>query len=185
MRNYTHVCLKASLVMLAAVFAAAQAGKADTIINLSGVIDGAQDNVSTPWSGTASASLDQTTNLFSWNVNYSFSDTAVYGIPDMAHFHFGAPGVNGPIVIALADNSTMSPITPIPTSFVGSQTVTATQAMQIAGGDWYVNIHSTVHPAGIIRGQLTPTPEPATLALLGGGLGMLGLARLRRRSRRD
>ncbi len=183
MMNNSRIFLKGTLFAMVVGLVAAQAGKADTIISLSGMLNGAQDMVTTPWTGTETATLNETTNLFSWNVNFSYSDTAVYGVPDMAHFHNGAPGVDGPIIIPLADTSMMSPIGPIPTSLVGSQTVTSTEAMQIAAGDWYANVHSTVHPAGIIRGQLDPTPEPASMALLGGGLGLLGLMVLRRRSR--
>ena len=178
--NYSRTLFKGALIAMVVGFVAAQTGKADTIISLSGVLDGAQDNVSTTWSGTETATLNETTNLFSWNVSFSYSDTALYGIPDMAHFHFGAPGVNGPIVIPLADTSMMNPVTPIPTSLIGSQTVTASQASEIAAGDWYANVHSTVHPAGIIRGQLNPTPEPASLLLLAGGLGILGVVKFRR-----
>jgi hypothetical protein len=175
-----NVFWKGTLVALLTGAVAALPGKADTILNLSGVINGAQLGVSTPWTGTETATLNTTTDLFSWNVSFSYSDTATYGIPDMAHFHFGPPGVIGPIEIPLADTSTTNPLTPIPTSFVGSQTVTATQADQIAAGLWYAEVHTNVFPLGIIRGQLTVVPEPASLLLIGGGLGLLGLARLRR-----
>ncbi len=178
--KFSNTFLKTTLLTAFAGLVMAQAGKADTIVGLSGVINGAQDNVSTPWTGTETGSINLTTNLFSWDVSYNYSNTDIYGIPDMAHFHAGAPGVDGPIIIPLADTSMMTPVTPIPTSFMGSQMVTASQASAIAAGNWYFNLHTTVYPAGIIRGQLNATPEPASMLLMAGGLSVLGLAGARR-----
>jgi hypothetical protein len=57
-------------------------------------------------------------------------------------------------------------------------------AAGLASGNAYLNIHTTDHPAGEIRGFLTPAsssvPEPATLALIGAGL--FGIWRLRRKA---
>ena len=49
-------------------------------------------------------------------------------------------------------------------------------------GNSYLNIHTTAFPGGEIRGFLVVTPEPATLALFGSGLGVVG-AMVRRRRR--
>ena len=51
----------------------------------------------------------------------------------------------------------------------------------IEGDDTYFNIHTVNNPGGEIRGQLEPTPLPATLPLLATGLGGLGLLGWRRK----
>lgn len=51
----------------------------------------------------------------------------------------------------------------------------------LAAEETYVNIHTSLFPAGEIRGYLVATPEPATGVLTIGGL--LGLGLLRRSSR--
>ncbi len=51
----------------------------------------------------------------------------------------------------------------------------------LANGSAYLNIHTSVVPAGEIRGFLQPVPEPSTLALVGLGIG--SAIRRRRRAR--
>ena len=56
-------------------------------------------------------------------------------------------------------------------------------AAGMASGLTYFNIHTSMFPGGEIRGTLTPVdggnvvPEPATLLLVGGGIGALAAAR--------
>jgi CHRD domain len=45
----------------------------------------------------------------------------------------------------------------------------------------YIDIHTELYPSGEIRGQLLAAPEPASLAMVGGGLWTLILLRRRRR----
>lgn len=54
----------------------------------------------------------------------------------------------------------------------------------IDAGKAYLNIHSTFAPGGEIRGFLAPVPEPASYALMLGGVAALGFVTRRRRSGR-
>jgi hypothetical protein len=56
----------------------------------------------------------------------------------------------------------------------------------LTGGLAYVNVHTAAMPTGAVRGQLMQVavvPEPASYALLLGGLGLIGF--MARRRRRD
>ena len=48
-------------------------------------------------------------------------------------------------------------------------------------GKAYLNLHSASYAGGEIRGFLTPVPEPTSVALMLGGLGLLGAVARRRR----
>ena len=79
----------------------------------------------------------------------------------MAHIHSGAPGVAGPIVVTLFQPA--SPTGPINGLFASGslssgslpQGVTvASLTSLLAGGNAYVNVHTSANPTGEIRGQI-------------------------------
>ena len=63
-----------------------------------------------------------------------------------AHIHRGPAGTNGPVVVPF--NPSLGP---------GCTTVTRELALAILHNrsGYYVNVHTPLHPAGEIRGQLT------------------------------
>lgn len=86
-----------------------------------------------------------------------------------------APGMNG---VTIAVLTLTSPGTTSGT-FSGSTTLTTQQISDLAAGNLYLNLTTTVYPSGEIRGQLELVPEPSTLALA--GLGSLAVLALRQR----
>jgi hypothetical protein len=75
-----------------------------------------------------------------------------------AHIHPGAPGVNGGVVVGTGISATTPlALTEGITSFdTGNINVSAATAQAILNnpGGFYFNVHSTVNPGGVARGQL-------------------------------
>lgn len=103
--------------------------------------------VTTAGSGSAALTWDPATRVVTWSITYSGLSSAA----TMAHFHNGATGKNGPVVVWLSTRG-VGPSSP----FTGSATLTPAQAAQFEAGDWYINLHTKDHPAGEIRGQVIP-----------------------------
>jgi CHRD domain len=103
--------------------------------------------LTTSGKGTAYLTWDPSTRVVTWHITYSGLSSAA----TMAHFHNGASGQNGPVVIWLTKKGS-----PVKSPINGKATLTADQAQQFAAGDWYINLHSKDHPGGEIRGQVTP-----------------------------
>lgn len=111
-------------------------------------LSGAQEvpAVETPATGMAEVRLNTNTRLVQWRVTYS----GLSGPATGAHIHGPAPaGQNAGVVIPFTGDLNAQPLT-------GERTLTPEQVAQLAGGLWYVNIHTARNPGGEIRGQLRP-----------------------------
>jgi hypothetical protein len=104
--------------------------------------------VPTTGKGTADLTYDPGTRVVTWSVTYS----ALSSPATMAHFHGPAgPKNNAPVLIWLTKKGG-----PVSSPITGQATLTPAQAQQFMSGDWYINVHTKDHPAGEIRGQVTP-----------------------------
>jgi len=72
------------------------------------------------------------------------------GVPGMAaHIHQAAKGQNGPVIIPLTKNGDTY------TAPAGAK-FTAAQLQAFKSGNTYVNVHTSQHKGGEVRGQLEP-----------------------------
>jgi len=94
--------------------------------------------------GSVTATFDTDSNKLSWKGTVS----GLIGTVTAAHFHAAEAGRNGAVACPIIGADKGS-------SFEGSATLTDTQAEDLMAGRWYVNIHTTTHKAGEIRGQVT------------------------------
>jgi hypothetical protein len=100
-----------------------------------------------PVETAATGMADVTWNAGSKELSWSIEFDGLSGPATAAHFHGpAAPGENaGPVV----------PIEDLESPSEGTATLTDEQAAQLAGGQWYVNVHTAANPDGEIRGQVT------------------------------
>jgi hypothetical protein len=111
--------------------------------SFSAVLNGASEvppNGSTA-SGTATLTYNRDTKTFNVVVEYT-------GItPSAGHIHLGEVGESGAVVFPFSSTLT-SPIN------YTSPVLTDAQETDLYANQYYVNLHTTLYPAGEIRGQL-------------------------------
>lgn len=105
--------------------------------------------------GSAFVTFDPINNTVTWEVN-----TTGIANPSLAHIHRGAAGVNGPIVVDFATSAAQIPGGRTSgTRSVANLSQTDRENLLNAPGGFYVNVHSSAHPTGELRGQLVPANE--------------------------
>jgi hypothetical protein len=113
--------------------------------------------VTTNTTGTATFTLTNDTTI-----SYAIRLVNATGIT-AAHIHIGGPEVAGPIVVGLFSTTAGSPVNLADGTLVEG-TITPRQILLglsfesllalMRTGDVYANVHSTSHPAGVVRDQI-------------------------------
>jgi hypothetical protein len=111
-------------------------------MQVTGTFSGANEvpAVTTSATGNVSATYNKSTKTLNYTVTYS-------GLtPTAGHFHIGAPGVAGPVVITFPYLA-YSPIT-------GSTLLTQLQEDALLAGNMYANLHTAANTGGEIRANV-------------------------------
>ncbi|HUL72562.1 MAG TPA: CHRD domain-containing protein [Vicinamibacterales bacterium] len=186
---------KTLLLLTLSLVLAARAGA--TPITYTATLSGLNENPATPSAGTGFATVVFDLAAHSLFVDVTFS--GLTGTTTASHIHCCAVPPNNAGVATITPTFTGFPLgvtsgtyshtydTSLasawnPSFVTANGSIAGAEAALAAGladGQAYLNIHTNAFPGGEIRGVLA-TPEPATLSLLGLGLG----AALRRRRAR-
>ncbi|MGH9715520.1 MAG: CHRD domain-containing protein [Candidatus Acidiferrales bacterium] len=119
--------------------------------------------IDTPAHGTATFTLSKSGKSLSYRISVTDIDDV-----SMAHIHIGSAGQAGPVAVWLYPSHPPARVKKGKFSGVLARgTITASRlrgplkgktigdlVQDIKSGDAYVNVHTTQHPAGAIRGQI-------------------------------
>ncbi len=100
-----------------------------------------------------------------------------------SHIHRAPAGQNGPIIFNIGPGSSYAVLGSQLINVISGAPFPAAEEANLLSGNTYINVHTFAHPGGEIRGQITAlpvVPEPATMAGLGIGVGLLALRRRRK-----
>ena len=121
-------------------------------MHLSAMLDGDQEvpPVMTDATGQGHFTLDGTSNTLFFYVTVADIDNVT-----ASHIHMAPRGVNGPVVFPLyMGMGTFDPDNPVG----GGVALGAENLVDLLTGYYYVNVHTTDHPSGEIRGQIDIVP---------------------------
>ena len=153
---------RAMTLAMAGVFALLVSTQAQAqTLNFTATLSGGNEvpGVLTGAAGTATVSLNQATGVVTYRVE-------VYNMPvgtTAGHFHVGAPGVSGPVVVnftvpngisndyAIVGTASATDLVPRAAQGINSWE-DFLQALML--GNIYANVHSTNNAGGEIRGQV-------------------------------
>ncbi len=134
--------------------------------------------------GLATLFYNDNNSALTTDDSYSFTLTASGLSSAVTGMHIHGPagvGASAAIIVPLTSPIFLS-LNPGSSLLIGGTGVTPPSTSflsQLQSGLTYVNLHTTLNPAGEIRGQLLPVvtaaavPEPASYAMLLAGLGMI------------
>ncbi|MBP6785952.1 MAG: ScyD/ScyE family protein [Candidatus Promineofilum sp.] len=120
--------------------------------HLSAMLDGDQEvpPVTTDATGQGRFTFDRSTGTLHYYVAVADIDNVT-----ASHIHQAPVGVNGPVIFPLYLGGGMfDPDHPIG----GGLALRAENLVDLLTGYYYVNVHTTDHPSGEIRGQIAPVP---------------------------
>jgi hypothetical protein len=133
-------------------------------VTVRSILSGAQENPPVATGGRGAASV--TVRPGGAAMAFTLEVSALSNIT-AAHIHAGTPGVNGPILFTLSPGPFAGSLsgTLAASDLDATSGMTFAQAVQaIREGRTYVNVHTTQHPDGEIRGHLGPAVFQATLS---------------------
>jgi len=134
-------------------------------VNFTAALSGGNENpgVVTGAVGTATVSVNVATQVVTYRLD-------IYNMPvgvTAGHFHVGAHGVNGPVVVNVpVVANTSNDFAVSGTASATDLTVRAAQGINswedfiqaLLLGNMYLNVHSTANPGGEVRGQVVRVP---------------------------
>lgn len=142
------MCLPAPLARAVAFFACLLGGTAAADVHtLYATLRGAQEvpPVSTPGVGECTITLDDVTGMVTVSGSFSGLTTAA----SAAHIHGPAPiGMNAGVLVPLTETGGTSG------TVSGSATLLPANVTDMLNGLTYVNVHTSMHGGGEIRGQI-------------------------------